>query len=77
MKHHDLDPISLIFGLFFAGVAFFFLLADVDVTTFDQPWVLALPVLFVGLIVASIGFRNVTAYRNAPERDDETSDSSL
>jgi hypothetical protein len=65
LKRHELDPISLLFGLFFAAIALIFLFGEIDMDRLDEPWLWSLPVLLVGLVFASVGFRNVRMERAA------------
>jgi xanthine/uracil permease len=75
VKRHGSDPVSLMFGIFLGVIALIFLFADVDVTRIDQPWVWALPVLIIGLLLASVGFRMAKSYSSSPDGyDDATSD---
>jgi hypothetical protein len=59
MKPHRLDPLSLVPGIFFGVIALVFLFGDIDATDIEARWMLPLPFLFVGLLIAAIGIRRL------------------
>jgi hypothetical protein len=58
MRRHDLDPISLVFGVAFLLLGLVFLVGGADVTSLGPGWIWPLPLIAVGaLIVASAARR--------------------
>jgi hypothetical protein len=69
MERHGLDPISLVFGLAFTGLALLFLAGPVSLETWR--WILPLLVLGLGLAVllsARTGRRETTSAPHDPDR---------
>jgi hypothetical protein len=63
MKRHSLDPLSLIFGVLFAGLGLAFLLVRVDVTSTNLRWIWPLPLLGLGALMIAAGVRRSTESR--------------
>lgn len=60
MRRHELDPVSLLWGLFFLGVAVTVAIAEGSDTDVEPGWVLAAALVAlggVGLTVAAAGMR--------------------
>ncbi|MEA2506297.1 MAG: hypothetical protein QOH48_915 [Actinomycetota bacterium] len=55
MKRHPLDPLSLIFGVLFAGLGLAFLLTRVDITNANLRWIWPLPLLGLGALMIAVG----------------------
>jgi hypothetical protein len=67
MKRHPLDPLSLIFGVLFAGLGLAFLLTRVDITSANLRWIWPLPLLGLGALMIALG-----AHRSSePAPEDE------
>lgn len=49
MKPHDIDPISLVFGLMFAASGALFMSANIDFSDVRGEWVWPIPLVLVGL----------------------------
>ena len=49
MKQHDIDPISLVFGLMFAASGALFMSANIDFSDVRGEWVWPIPLVLVGL----------------------------
>jgi cytochrome c-type biogenesis protein CcmH/NrfF len=60
MKRHDIDPLSLVFGLLFAGLGLAFVIARVDITNTDLRWVWPLPLIVLGGLMIALGARRAT-----------------
>ena len=54
---HDLDPVSLAFGVIFAGLGLLFLIGDVDVSRMSGPGVSAAILAALGCILLALGIR--------------------
>jgi putative exporter of polyketide antibiotics len=57
MKRHQLDPVSLVFGLLFAGLGLAFLVARIDIANTNLGWVWPLPLLALGALMIALGAR--------------------
>jgi cytochrome c-type biogenesis protein CcmH/NrfF len=68
MKRHALDPVSLVFGLLFAGLGGVFLLASIDVATTGLRWVWPLPLLALGALLIALGVRRTSESTQDDER---------
>lgn len=75
MRPHRFDPVSLAFGLLFVLTGGVLLSGEVDLADLSGPGILMLPVLFVGVLLVSVGIRRLLADRVAapsePGPDDE------
>jgi hypothetical protein len=60
MKRHSIDPLSLVFGLLFAGLGLAFVIARVDITNTDLRWVWPLPLIVLGGLMIALGARRST-----------------
>jgi drug/metabolite transporter (DMT)-like permease len=71
MRSHELDPLSLVFGLIFALGGLAFLVLDIDVTNLhlDRVWPIAL--MAVGLVIVALSVRGA---RRGQEELPSTSD---
>ena len=68
MKRHPLDPVSLVFGLLFAGLGGAFLLARIDIATTGLRWVWPLPLLALGALLIALGARRTSETTEDDER---------
>jgi hypothetical protein len=57
VKRHPLDPVSLVFGLLFAGLGLAFLIARIDIANTNLRWVWPLPLLALGALMIALGAR--------------------
>lgn len=55
MKRHPLDPLSLIFGVLFAGMGLAFLVTRLDITNANLRWIWPLPLLGLGAFMIAFG----------------------
>jgi hypothetical protein len=60
MKRHPIDPLSLVFGLLFAGLGLVFVIARIDITNTDLRWVWPLPLIALGGLMIALGTRRAT-----------------
>jgi hypothetical protein len=67
MKRHDIDPLSLVFGLLFAGLGLAFVIARVDITNTDLRWVWPLPLIALGGLMIALGARRATDATSSDE----------
>jgi hypothetical protein len=51
MERHDLDPVSLIFGILFLGLASTALFDNIDLTFFEARWVWPMLLIVAGVLV--------------------------
>ena len=51
MERHDLDPVSLIFGILFLGLASTALFDNIDLTPFEARWVWPALLIVAGALV--------------------------
>lgn len=51
MRRHDIDPVSLVFGLMFAAAGALFMWANLDFSDVRGEWVWPLPLVLVGVIL--------------------------
>ena len=60
MKRHDIDPISLVFGLMFAAAGALFMSANLDFSDVRGEWVWPIPLVLVGiaLLVSALARRD-------------------
>ena len=76
MRSHELDPLSLVFGLIFALGGLAFLVVDIDVTNLhlDRVWPIA--IMAMGLVIVVLSVRGARrreelASNGEPEAADE------
>ena len=75
MKRHDIDPISLVFGLMFAAAGALFMSANLDFSDVRGEWVWPIPLVLVGiaLLVSALARRDdegVIGEESESERDE-------
>jgi uncharacterized membrane protein len=60
VKRHDIDPISLVFGLMFAAAGVLFMSANLDFSDVRGEWVWPIPLVLVGiaLLVSALARRD-------------------
>lgn len=56
MERHELDPISLIFGILFLGLASTALFDNIDLTPFEARWVWPVLLIVAGAVVLVSSF---------------------
>jgi len=66
MKRHELDPISLVFGLTFGFVALFVLMGN-SVADLSPVWAWTLPAVAIGLLLVLYGARRAWRRDEEPE----------
>jgi hypothetical protein len=70
MKPHRFDPVSFAFGLLFLLTGASLLSGEIDLADLTGRGILVLPVLFVGVLLVSVGIRRVLGDRDpAPVGD--------
>lgn len=67
MKRHPFDPFSLVLGLFFGGLALYFLFGDRTIADLGPAWIWPFPVLLVGLLSVMYAVKGLHAARPAGE----------
>lgn len=68
MKPHRFDPVSFAFGLLFLLTGGALLSGEIDLADLSGRGILVLPVLFVGVLLVSVGIRRVLGDRVAGPR---------
>ena len=63
MKPHRFDPVSFAFGLLFLLTGGALLSGEIDLADLSGRGILVLPVLFVGVLLVSVGIRRVLGDR--------------
>jgi hypothetical protein len=58
MKHHRLDPFSLVFGISFAALGLGAMIGHWDVTNWKLPWIWPLPIIAIGLLIVVMAARS-------------------
>lgn len=66
MKRHELDPISLVFGLAFGFLALFVLTGN-SVAELSPGWAWTLPAVAIGLLLVLYGARRAWRREEEPE----------
>jgi cytochrome c-type biogenesis protein CcmH/NrfF len=51
VKRHDIDPLSLVFGLMFAAAGALFMSANLDFADVKGEWVWPIPFVLVGIVL--------------------------
>ncbi|MGH2812958.1 MAG: hypothetical protein ACRDI1_09635 [Actinomycetota bacterium] len=51
MRRHDIDPLSLVFGLMFAATGTLFMSANLDFADVKGEWVWPIPFVLVGIVL--------------------------
>jgi len=75
VKQHDIDPISLVFGLMFAASGALFMSANIDFSDVRGEWVWPIPLVLVGiaLLVSALARRDDGTAIGEPEWVEEGS----
>ncbi len=63
MKPHRFDPVSFAFGLLFLLTGGALLSGEIDLADLSGRGILVLPVLFVGVLLVSVGIRRLLGDR--------------
>lgn len=71
MKRHPLDPLSLVFGLLFTGIALMFLGGHRSVADLGAAWLWPAPIIAAGLLVFLYGAKRMLRSEPAPTDMDE------
>ena len=71
MKPHRFDPVSFTFGLLFALTGVSLLSGEIDLADLSGRGILVLPVLFLGVLLVSVGVRRMLGDRNPAADSDE------
>lgn len=66
MKQHRFDPVSFAFGLLFLLTGGALLSGEIDLADLSGRGILVLPVLFVGVLLVSVGIRRLLGDRVSP-----------
>jgi len=69
VRRHDIDPISLVFGLMFAAAGALFMSANLDFSDVRGEWVWPIPLVLVGvaLLVSALARRDDESVASEPE----------
>lgn len=70
MKPHPFDPVSFAFGLLFLLTGASLLSGDIDLAVLTGRGILVLPVLFLGVLLVSVGIRRLLGDRDAASEGD-------
>lgn len=54
MKRHPFDPFSFVFGISFTALGSVLLNSNIDFADISGPWMLPLPLIFVGLLLGAV-----------------------
>lgn len=57
MKHHRLDPFSLVFGATFASLGAIFLFARVNLARLHLRWAWPAPIIVIGALIIALAYR--------------------
>ena len=70
MRRHDIDPVSLVFGLMFAATGALFMWANLDFSDVKGEWVWPLPLVLVGVVflVSALARKDDEPLVGEPER---------
>ncbi len=71
MKPHRFDPVSFAFGLLFLLTGASLLSGEIDLADLSGRGILVLPVLFLGVLLVSVGVRRVLGDRDLAAVSDE------
>ena len=75
MKPHRFDPVSFAFGLLFLLTGASLLSGEIDLADLTGRGILVLPVLFLGVLLVSVGIRRLLGDRDpAPAGDASAGD---
>lgn len=77
MKPHRFDPVSFAFGLLFLLAGGVLLSGEIDLADLSGRGILVLPVLFLGVLLVSVGIRRLLVDRIPPSSEpgsDEATD---
>ena len=71
MKRHDIDPISLVFGLMFAATGALFMSANIDFADVRGEWIWPIPLVLVGvaLLVSALARRDEEPVISEPRKE--------
>ena len=71
MKRHDIDPISLVFGLMFAATGALFMSANLDFADVRGEWIWPIPLVLVGvaLLVSALARRDDESVISEPKQE--------
>ena len=77
MKRHDIDPISLVFGLMFTVTGALFMSANLDFADVRGEWIWPIPLVLVGvaLLVSALARRDDEPVISEPRRESFEEDS--
>ena len=70
MKPHRFDPVSFAFGLLFLLTGASLLSGEIDLADLSGRGILVLPVLFLGVLLVSVGSRRLLGDRNSASDGD-------
>lgn len=71
MKPHRFDPVSFAFGLLFVLTGVSLLSGEIDLADLSGRGILVLPVLFLGVLLVSVGVRRLLGDRDPAPVSDE------
>jgi hypothetical protein len=79
LKRHEIDPISLVFGLMFAASGALFMSANIDFSDVRGEWVWPIPLVLVGiaLLVSALARKDDEPVVGEPEPESFEDDSAV
>jgi hypothetical protein len=79
VKRHEIDPISLVFGLMFAASGALFMSANIDFSNVRGEWVWPIPLVLVGiaLLVSALARKDDEPVVGKPEPESFEDDSAV
>ncbi len=74
MRRHELDALSLVFGLLFLVVGIVFFVARPDIAEIGPRWIWPVPALALGLLVFLYGVKRIPRTDRVPAQEEAEPD---